>query len=145
MEHLRGRFRAAVRDAAGLHDSVPGVGVCERRITHAALNKDNGLIDAATGAASGPGTPRGRVGTNFAKAVTGAVVESRHQWRELRDALREEYGERRASVMVCALTHDDPLSDCGGASDRTIIASFVMFALVLGVIAVSSRRRHPAG
>ncbi|MBB3098139.1 hypothetical protein FHR83_005824 [Actinoplanes campanulatus] len=128
-----------------LHDAVPGVGVCERRITHAALNKDNGLIDAATGEATEPGTPRGRVGTNFAKAVTGAVVESRHQWRELRDALRDEYGERRASVMVCALTHDDPPSDCGGASDRTMIASFVMFALFLAVIGLSSWRGRQAG
>ena len=32
-----------------LRDQVPGVAECEQRVTHAALNKDRGLIDPATG------------------------------------------------------------------------------------------------
>ncbi len=66
-----------------LRDSVPGVGACERRITHAGLNKDTGLIDPGTGAATDPTTPRGEVESNFARAVTGATVETRHQWQDL--------------------------------------------------------------
>ena len=45
-----------------VRDEVPGVGDCSERVTHAALNKDNGLVDPETGAATGPTTPRGMVG-----------------------------------------------------------------------------------
>lgn len=38
-----------------LQDKVPGVGACQLRITHAALNKDRGLIDPVTGRATEPG------------------------------------------------------------------------------------------
>ncbi|MEV0901838.1 CinY protein [Actinoplanes sp. NPDC049802] len=127
-----------------LQDTVPGVGACAQRITHAAVNKDNGLIDPVTGSVSSPGTPRGQVGRNFEKAVTGAIVESRHQWRELRDALRAEYGGRKAGAMACALTHDDPPADCGGGDGRTTIAALIGFALILGVIPMSSGPRRPS-
>ena len=40
-------------------DEVPGVGECAQRVTHAALNKDRGLIDPDTGKTTGPTTPRG--------------------------------------------------------------------------------------
>ena len=78
-----------------LRDSVPGVGACERRITHAGLNKDTGLIDPGTGAATDPTTPRGEVGSNFARAVTGATEETRHQWQDLREALKPGTAGRR--------------------------------------------------
>src|SRR4051794_5870085 len=48
-----------------LRDRVPGVEACEGRITHAGLNKDNGLIDPSTGITTEPTTPRGKVGGNF--------------------------------------------------------------------------------
>jgi hypothetical protein len=131
-----------------LRDSVPGVGVCERRVTHAALNKDTGLIDPATGAASDPTTPRGRVGSDFAKAVAAAIVETRHQWHEFRDALVSDYGIQQASLMTCALTRDDPADDCPGAG-RTAVAIGVSLVLtgVLGVylVAFLVRRRRRAG
>ena len=57
-------------------DEVPGVGACELRVTHAALNKDRGLIDPVTGQATDPTTPRGMVGDNFAKAVSGAIARA---------------------------------------------------------------------
>ncbi|HEX8344123.1 MAG TPA: hypothetical protein VF657_05170, partial [Actinoplanes sp.] len=94
-----------------LHDSVPGVGACERRVTHAALNKDTGLVDPITGATSGPTTARGRLGGNYAKAVAAAIAETRHQWREFQAALASSYGRQKASLMVCALTRDDPSAD----------------------------------
>jgi hypothetical protein len=97
-----------------LRDSVTGVGACERRVTHAALNKDTGLVDPTTGTASGPTTPRGRVGSDFAKAVAGAIVETRHQWHEFQAAMVSEYGSQRASLMACALTRDDPATGCRG-------------------------------
>ncbi|MFC7529187.1 CinY protein [Actinoplanes sp. GCM10030250] len=124
-------------------DSAPGVGRCGRRVTHAALNKDNGLIDPVTGAATSPGTPRGRVGQNFQKAVTGAIVETRHQWQDLGEALRSEYGTRKASIMTCALTHDDPAGDCNGPG-RTIAAlsaAGLALILVLGAVWFHRRRR----
>ncbi|MBG0563743.1 CinY protein [Actinoplanes aureus] len=125
-----------------LQDRVPGVGNCERRVTHAALNKDNGLIDPVSGSVTSPGTPRGQVGRNFEKAVTGAIVETRHQWQELRDALRGEYGARRASMMTCALTRDDPADDCRGAGvGRTVAWVLVVLILFLGFAALLLRWR----
>jgi hypothetical protein len=95
-----------------LRDEVPGVGECERRVTHAALNKDRGLIDLDTGKATGPTTPRGMVGDHFAKAVSGAITETRRQWQDFRSELTAQYGEEEAELMICALTHDAPVRDC---------------------------------
>ncbi|MEU4222279.1 CinY protein [Actinoplanes sp. NPDC026623] len=140
-----------------LADQVTGTGVCERRITHAALNKDNGLVDPVTGAATDPTTPRGRVADNFAKAVTGAIVETRHQWREFQAALAGDYGQEKASLMVCALTHDDPGTGCRAQppvvhrSGRDGTARTVVALAVPGVLAGAAilllllrrRRRAP--
>jgi hypothetical protein len=81
------------------------------RVTHAALNKDRGLIDPATGDATAPTTPRGLVEDNFAKAVAGAVAETRRQWQDFRSELADRYGRERAEMMICALTNDDPVND----------------------------------
>jgi hypothetical protein len=93
-------------------DQVPGVGACEGRVTHAALNKDTGLIDPLTDAATDPTKPRGKVEENFAKAVTGAIEETRRQWRDLRSELVARHGVERTAVMACALTRDDPVAAC---------------------------------
>jgi hypothetical protein len=152
--------RAVPRDLATgcfvLADQVTGTGACERRITHGALNKDNGLVDPVTGAATSPTTPRGRVGDNFAKAVTGAVVETRHQWREFQVALAGDYGSARASLMVCALTRDDPANGCRAPAPvarragrdgtaRTVVALAVPGVLLaVAVLLVLLRRRRRA-
>ena len=78
-----------------VQDEVPGVGECEERVTHAALNKDNGLIDPETGEATGPTTPRGMVGENFSKAVAGAIVETRRQWQDFQSELAGPLRRRR--------------------------------------------------
>jgi hypothetical protein len=111
-----------------LRDEVPGVGECEQRVTHAALNKDNGLVDPVTGAVSDPTTPRGMVEDNFAQAVAGAIAESRRQWQDFGDELIARYGRDDAELMICALTHDDPTEDC---SDRGWVP---ILLVVLGVI-----------
>ncbi|GAA0379520.1 CinY protein [Streptomyces blastmyceticus] len=86
------------------------LGSCDGRIKHSDdMNKDNGLIDPATGAASAPTTPRGKVSDNFSHAVQGAVTETRRQWHDLRQLLEKQpHGKQ----LVCALTHDDPVGDC---------------------------------
>ncbi|MDQ4033409.1 MAG: CinY protein [Actinomycetota bacterium] len=78
------------------------------RITHACLNKDNALIDPTSGAVTDPTTPRGRVGTNAQKAVTGAIIETRRQWADFRAALITTYGAERGKRMISALTQDVP-------------------------------------
>ena len=65
-------------------------------------NKDRGLIDPATGCATGPTTPRGMVGDNFEEAVSGAVVETRRQWQDLQAALSDRYGTVRGERIICA-------------------------------------------
>jgi hypothetical protein len=93
-------------------DQTPGAGTCTGRITHNTMNKDLGLIDPATGATSNPTTARGQVDSNFANAVQGAIAETRRQWRDFRDALLARYGAVRGNLMICALTRDNPTSDC---------------------------------
>jgi hypothetical protein len=127
-----------------LRDSVPGVGACERRVTHAALNKDTGLIDPTTGTTSGPTTPRGRVSNDFAKAVAAAIVETRHQWREFQVALVSDYGSRRASLMACALTRDDPANGCRGrrwAAVALAVSGVLAGGLCVGALVFLLRRK----
>jgi hypothetical protein len=130
-----------------LHDSVPGVEKCALRVTHAGLNKDLGLIDPDTGETTDPGTPRGRVRGNFARAVAGAIAETRRQWRDLRAELEDRYGARKAALIVCALSHDRPADDCRARDFPVAVAAGVLIG-VLGVgaavIAMRRRRRVPA-
>jgi len=95
-----------------IRDQDPGVGECASRVTHAALNKDKGLVDPVSGSTVDPTTPRGRVLRNFDKAVQGAIIETRRQWTDFRAELVSRYGSTRASLMICALTRDDPIRDC---------------------------------
>ncbi|GAA4694218.1 hypothetical protein GCM10023215_34780 [Pseudonocardia yuanmonensis] len=122
-------------------DEVPGVGPCELRVTHAGLNKDRGQIDPTTGAATAPTTARGMVGDNFARAVSGAVTETRRQWQDLRSELVVRYGTDRGERMICALTRDDPVNDCAGRN----LAAAVAVGAGLAVVAIGaflwSRRR----
>jgi hypothetical protein len=127
-----------------LRDEVPGVGECEGRVTHAALNKDTGLIDPDTGEATEPTKPRGMVEDNFAKAVAGAIAESRRQWEDLRTELTTRYGADRASAMICALTHDDATGDCAGHGRERVLAIGLGAAVVVAVsvMLVGARRRR---
>jgi hypothetical protein len=128
-------------------DEVPGVEACTARVTHAALNKDRGQIDPVTGAATDPTTARGAVGTNFARAVSGAVTETRRQWRDFRSELVARYGSERGELMICALTRDDPLSDCAGLN-RGLVVALVALGAGLALVAIGVplwlRRRRRA-
>ncbi|MGK5729130.1 CinY protein [Streptomyces sp. URMC 124] len=85
---------------------------CSGRVQHGDLNKDKGLIDAATGATSAPGTARGKTGGNFDRAVQGAVADTRRQWADFRSALVTRYGKERGERVACVLTHDDAVRAC---------------------------------
>jgi hypothetical protein len=123
-----------------LQDQVPGVGACQLRITHAALNKDRGLIDPVTGRATEPGTPRGQVGDNFADAVAGAIAESRRQWGDFRTGLTARYGADRGARMICVLTHDDPVNDCQRPYLNRVVVIVLVAGAVLAVVIVLTRR-----
>jgi hypothetical protein len=139
-----------------LKDRSPGVGECLDRVTHAALNKDNGLIDPRSGDATEPTTPRGAVGQNFAEAVAAAIAETRRQWQDYRVELAARYGQERADRMVCALTRDDPVRECNGPialagdSGHNRGAGLIAAVLVGGVLTTigaillvrTGRRRH---
>ncbi|WP_328741549.1 CinY protein [Streptomyces caniferus] len=87
-------------------------GGCAGRLTHETLNKDTGLIDAATGAATAPTTSRGQVAGNFGAAVTVAIDSTRGQWKGFQDTLTASYGPAEGARLACALTHDHPVRDC---------------------------------
>ncbi len=132
-----------------VQDESPGVGECELRVTHAALNKDNGLIDPDTGETTGPTTPRGMVGENFSKAVAGAIIETRRQWQDFQSELRARYGDDDAGSMICALTHDDPVNDCGDRAGATrlfvgLAVAVVLLAVAFMLLHVRRRRAEPS-
>jgi len=124
-------------------DEIPGVGPCAMRVTHAALNKDRGLIATDSGKTSDPATPRGMVGDNFAKAVAGAIAETQRQWQDYRSALTAQYGAERGELMICTLTRDTPATDCVknqlSLVARSLLAAGIAVAAV-GAIAVVLRR-----
>jgi hypothetical protein len=90
----------------GLKDS------CPNRVKHSALNKDKGLIDWKTGKTSDPGTPRGQVGDNFQRAVTGARKQVRAIWGDFVTAIDSRYGSTRGALILRAFTVDTPWTTC---------------------------------
>uniref|UniRef100_UPI001C68DFAB hypothetical protein n=1 Tax=Pseudonocardia pini TaxID=2758030 RepID=UPI001C68DFAB len=127
-----------------VRDEVPGVGPCAGRVTHAALNKDRGLVDPVTGEVSAPTTPRGMVGDNFEKAVDAAGTETVRQWRDLRAALTARYGADRGELMSCALARDDPVADCQGTDWALVVGIAAWVGLAAAALLVVLRRRRRA-
>jgi hypothetical protein len=129
-----------------LKDEIPGVGDCAGRVAHAALNKDNGRVDPPTGQVTEPTTPRGVVEQNFTKAVSGAIAETQRQWQDFQTELTAQYGQDRGALMVCALTHDDPVTDCPdrhrvGVIVGVVLAAGIVVAVVVVIVRVRRRRR----
>jgi hypothetical protein len=93
---------------------APEARACRRRVMHAALNKDTGEIDPRIGAGT---SPRGRIGSNFARAVEAASADTRDKWDLLRERLTATYGVTRARLMACAIARDEPLSACPNPQD----------------------------
>jgi hypothetical protein len=93
---------------------------CAGRIRHDEdLNKDKGnIININSVTTIDPITPRGRIwnaGTNFQRAVEGAVDEVRSQWEQLRIALVQEYKAGPAAKIICRMWRDTARS-CDAAS-----------------------------
>jgi hypothetical protein len=130
-----------------VRDEIPGVGECAQRVTHAALNKDRGLIDPATGKTTDPTTPRGMVEDNFAKAVAGAVAETSRQWDDFQSELTARYGGEQGALMICALTHDDPVNDCraGPSVGLLLVVGGIAVAAMATTLVLVRRRRRPSG
>lgn len=77
-----------------------GTSGCPGRVTHYYLNKDKGTIDPVIG---GGTTPRGQINNNFRNAVVAAISDTQLKWRFLQRRLISQYGEKNASLMICAL------------------------------------------
>jgi hypothetical protein len=108
--------------------ALPGSSNCAGRVDHDKhLGKDTGTVTVVPGpcpgacrtdqlVTGGPTTPRGQVAigavTNFDLAVQGALREVRGNWTDFGTALIGKYGAARGRLMICALTHDDPVPDC---------------------------------
>ncbi|MCU0306949.1 MAG: VWA domain-containing protein [Thermoleophilia bacterium] len=92
------------------------------RAKHMWIQKDNGQIDPALGAGT---SGRGPVNANFARAVTAAVLDTRDKWAQLHEWIDARYpGQpRRADMVWCALTRDDPVRDCQGRVVALVIDS----------------------
>jgi len=85
-------------EAAGTH-----------RLRHLDLNKDTGTIDPRIGEGT---TARGAITDNFERAVLAAIDDSADKWATFQEMLVAAYGAEQAALMVCAITHDDPMDDC---------------------------------
>ncbi|MGE0734198.1 MAG: hypothetical protein AB7G15_03070 [Alphaproteobacteria bacterium] len=90
--------------------------------SHEDLNKDTGAIDPDR--FNLPGDPtltaattaRGRIGTNFHKAVAGAVLDTRDKIRMFRERLIATYGAEKGALMFCAIANDNPNVTCRGGN-----------------------------
>jgi len=79
------------------------------RVRHAALTKDFGDIDPATGP-RGPGrTERGKLHQNFEHAVEAAAQDTEDKWRFFEEGVRAAYGERRGRLILCLVAQDTPV------------------------------------
>ncbi|MBO7934626.1 CinY protein [Streptomyces antibioticus] len=85
---------------------------CLWRIRHDTINKDTGSINVATGSIGSGTTPRGSIQDNFRRAVEAAIYDTRYQWGQYRDRLKQTYGESRGEMIACFMTHDRPENDC---------------------------------
>ena len=87
------------------------------------------------------------VADNFAKAVTGAITETRRQWQDFQAELTARYGAKEAALMTCALTHDDPVDDCGTFGWGWLVAGIVLIAVALAVAIwfIRHRKRSATG
>lgn len=86
-----------------------GISGCKGRVTHFVLNKDKGQIDPTIG---GGTTTRGKIGSNFARAVNAAIRDSVDKWVTLRERIVARYGVQPGGRMICALIEDDPTKVC---------------------------------
>ena len=87
------------------------------------------------------------VGDNFAKAVSGAIAESRRQWEDFGSELIARYGRDKGERMICALTRDDPVNDCrdpgpGRLIVIVLIAGVTLAAAAVILLLVRRHRRH---
>jgi len=86
-----------------------GPGDSLHRVKHMVVNKDEGTIDPITGFGT---TRRGSHDDNFAHAIDAAIDDTRDKWLTFRQRLTQEYGSKTGALMACAISHDDPMSDC---------------------------------
>lgn len=88
---------------------------CPNRVKHEYLNKDKGQIDPSICCGT---TPRGKVANNFQKAVNGAISDSQDKLNTFRERLIDRYGLVKANLMMCAISHDNPIAktSSGGCS-----------------------------
>ena len=80
------------------------------RVKHMVLNKDEGPLDAATGAMGTGVTIRGKVGTNFANAVAAAIEDSTDKWAFITERIKAAYPGARGDKIICVIKSDDPAS-----------------------------------
>ncbi len=96
---------------SGCFGGVPEIAFCRKRVKHSYLNKDNGKINPETGAIGAGKTDRGKVNSNFSRAVKAAIKDTENKWRYFETSLVRKYGERRGKIMICVLRNDRS-SDC---------------------------------
>lgn len=94
------------------HSSCGKPGSSGDRVKHSDLNKDRGVIDPRTGATSQPDTSRGKLGRNFAAAVTGARDHVAQTWVDLTAAIRARYPGARGAAIIGAIASDTPWTRC---------------------------------
>lgn len=92
----------------GCYDGFPESAHCEyaglKRAKHAALNKDTGRI--AKVAEPVGTTPRGKVNSNFARAVAAAVEDTQDKWKYFQERVIAVYGADAGRIIICAVRTD---------------------------------------
>ncbi|HEX4303337.1 MAG TPA: hypothetical protein VHZ78_11120 [Rhizomicrobium sp.] len=99
---------------SGCYEKPPEESHCNyggglHRVKHLVVNKDTGTIDPIAGFGT---TRRGAHDDNFAHAIAAAIDDTQDKWLTFRQRLTQTYGAKAGALMACAISHDDPMTDC---------------------------------
>ncbi len=121
---------------SGCFVSKPETRYCNEgsgRTKHMDINKDGGQI--TVNAINGAVTPRGQIGANFNNAVTVAIADTRDKWAELQAAIGARYPGARGTTIICVLTNDDPVANCGATTQgRSFFSRIFDISIFIGAL-----------
>ncbi|MFT4090276.1 MAG: hypothetical protein QM645_06060 [Asticcacaulis sp.] len=96
---------------SGCWQGIPEIFFCSqlskhKRVTHATLSKDTGVIDRESGDIGKGTTKRGAHDDNFSRSVLAAITDTTGKWRYFENRIIETYGQEKGRRILCLIKSD---------------------------------------